>query len=83
MWTRTAARGRWLSALRWKSSNDMQRSSRLQSTNTGSPPERMMESGVAMKVLDGQSTFSPRTPAKSRAASAAPVQPPVATDPSP
>ena len=83
MWTSTAARGRCSSALRSKSSNDMQRSSRLQSTKTGSPPEWMIESGVAMKVLEGQSTFSPVTPAKSSAASAAPLQPPVATEPRP
>ncbi len=43
----------------------------------------MIDRGVAMKVLEGQSTFSPRTPAKSSAARAAPLQPPVATEPSP
>ncbi len=36
-----------------------------------------------MKVFDGQSTVSPRTPAHSSAASAAPVQPLKATAPTP
>ena len=36
-----------------------------------------------MNVFDGQSTVSPRTPAHSSAASAAPVQPLKATAPSP
>ena len=36
-----------------------------------------------MKVFDGQSTASPWTPAKSSAASAAPAQPPKATEPRP
>ena len=36
-----------------------------------------------MKVLDGHSTFSPRTPANSSAASAAPDQLAVATDGNP
>ena len=40
-------------------------------------------SGVAMNVFDGQSTVSPRTPANSSAASAAPVQPENATAASP
>ena len=57
-----------------KSSKDMQRSSRLQSTNSTSAPALIAASGVAMKVLDGQSTVSPRTPANSSAASAPPAQ---------
>ena len=36
-----------------------------------------------MKVFDGHSTVSPRTPANSSAANAAPVQPEKATEPSP
>ena len=42
---------------------------------TGRPPAARIASGVAMKVFDGHSTVSPRTPAHSSAASAAPVQP--------
>src|SRR5262245_34506971 len=83
MCTRTAARGRCRSALRSKSSNDMQRSARPQSTKTGSPPAWMIARGVAMNVFEGHRTFAPRTRAKSRAASAAPLQPAVATDPRP
>ena len=79
MWTSTAARGRWRSALASKSAKDMQRSSRLQSTNTTSPCARWMASGVAMNVLEGQRTFCPATPAKSSAASAPPAQPENAT----
>ncbi len=74
MWTRIAARGLWRSALRSKSSKDMQRSARLQSTNSTSAPAPIAASGVAMKVLDGQSTVSPLTPANSSAASAPPAQ---------
>ena len=48
--------------------------SRLQSTNSTSAPAPIAASGVAMKVLDGQSTVSPRTPANSSAASAPPAQ---------
>ena len=74
MWTRIAARGRCCSARRSKSANDMQRSSRLQSTNSTSAPAPTAASGVAMKVFEGQSTVSPRTPANSSAASAPPAQ---------
>ena len=74
MWTRIAARGLWRSAFASKSSKDMQRSSRLQSTNSTSAPAPIAASGVAMKVLEGQSTVSPRTPANSSAASAPPAQ---------
>ena len=74
MWTRIAARGLCRSALRSKSSKDMQRSSRLQSTNSTSAPALIAASGVAMKVFEGQSTVSPRTPANSSAASAPPAQ---------
>ncbi len=73
-WTRIAARGRCRSAFASKSSNDMQRSSRRQSTNSTSAPALIAASGVAMKVLDGQSTVSPRTPANSSAARAPPAQ---------
>ena len=62
-----------------KSANDMQRSSRLQSTNCTSAPARIAASGVAMNVLDGHSTVSPCTPAKCSAASAPPAQLEVAT----
>ncbi len=74
MWTRIAARGLCFSALRSKSSKDMQRSSRLQSTNSTSAPAPIAASGVAMKVLEGQSTVSPLTPANSSAARAPPAQ---------
>src|SRR4249919_358550 len=74
MWTRIAAAGLWRSATRSKSAKDMQRSSRLQSTNSTSAPALTAASGVAMKVFDGQSTVSPRTPANSSAASAPPAQ---------
>ena len=74
MWTRNAARGLCCSAARSKSANDMHRSSRLQSTNCTSAPERIAASGVAMNVLDGHSTVSPWTPAKCSAASAPPAQ---------
>src|SRR3954454_4379595 len=74
MWTRIAARGLWRSALRSKSSNDMQRSSRLQSTNSTLAPAPIAASGLAMKVLEGQSTVSPSTPANSSAARAPPAQ---------
>src|SRR5690349_4591032 len=74
MWTRIAALGRWASALRSKSSKDMQRSARLQSTNSTSAPAPIAASGVAMKVLEGQSTVSPLTPANSSAARAPPAQ---------
>src|ERR1044072_1110582 len=70
MWTRIAARGRCRSALRSKSSKDMQRSSRLQSTNSTAAPAPTAASGVAMKVFEGQSTVSPLTPANSSAAPA-------------
>src|SRR3954454_495179 len=73
-WTRIAARGLWRSALRSKSSKDMQRSSRLQSTNSTWAPALTAASGVAMKVLEGQSTVAPRTPANSSAARAPPAQ---------
>jgi len=63
MWTRIAAFGRCSATLRSKSSNDMQRSSRRQSTNWTFAPLFSAASGVAMKVLEGQSTVSPRTPA--------------------
>src|SRR3954451_1044275 len=79
MWTTHAALGLCSYSLRSKSSNETQRSSRLQSTQTFSPPAAIVASGVAMKVFDGQSTFSPRTPAQSSAASAPPVQLAVAT----
>ena len=79
MWTSTQARGRWRAALASKSANDMHRSSRLQSTNTGRAPAAWTASGVAMNVLEGTSTASPRTPAYSSAASAPPVQPDSAT----
>ena len=69
--------------LRSRSSNDMQRSSRLQSTNSTCAPAWIAASGVAMNVFDGQSTVWPRTPAHSSAASAAPVQPLNATAPRP
>ena len=59
---------------RSKSANDMQRSSRLQSTNWTSAPARIAASGVAMNVFDGHSTVSPWTPAKCSAASAPPAQ---------
>ena len=74
MWTRIAAFGLCRSAFASKSSNDMQRSSRLQSTNSTSAPALIAASGVAMKVFEGQSTVSPRTPANSSAASAPPAQ---------
>jgi hypothetical protein len=74
MWTRKAAFGLRRAALFSKSANDMQRSSRLQSTNCTWAPARMAASGVAMNVFEGQSTVSPRTSAKSSAASAPPLQ---------
>ncbi len=74
MWTRIAALGLRRSAFASKSSKDMQRSARLQSTNSTSAPASSAASGVAMKVLEGQRTVSPRTPANSRAASAPPAQ---------
>src|SRR4051794_1106119 len=74
MWTRIAARGLWRSALRSKSANDMQRSSRLQSTNSTAAPAPIAASGVAMNVFEGQRTVSPRTPAYSSAARAPPAQ---------
>ena len=74
MWTRMAAFGLCRSAFASKSSNDMQRSSRLQSTNSTSAPAPIAASGVAMKVFDGQRTVSPWTPANSRAARAPPAQ---------
>ena len=83
MWTTTAAFGFSSSALRSKSSNETQRSSRLQSTKATLPPACWIASGVAMKVLEGQSTVSPSIPAQRRAASAPPVQPPKATAPVP
>ena len=66
MWTRIAAFGLCFSALASKSSNDMQRSLRLQSTNSTVGPALIAASGVAMKVLEGQSTVSPFTPANSQ-----------------
>src|SRR3954454_25100247 len=75
MCTRKTTRGRCARTFRSRSSNDMQRSSRLQSTNSTRAPAVMAASGVAMKVFDGQRTVSPRTRAHSSAASAAPVQP--------
>ena len=83
MCTRKTARGLCSCTLRSRSSNDMQRSSRLQSTNSTRAPALIAASGVAMNVLDGTSTVSPRTPAHSSAASAAPVQPLNATASSP
>ena len=74
MWTRIAARGLCRSAFASKSSKDMQRSLRLQSTNSTSAPAPIAASGVAMKVLEGQSTVSPLTPANSSAARAPPAQ---------
>ena len=74
-----AAFGLYFSAFCSKSSNDMQRSSRLQSTNCTSAPARIAANGVAMNVLDGQSTVSPCTPAKCSAARAPPDQLDVAT----
>ena len=62
------------SALASKSANDMHRSSRLQSTNWTWAPAWTAASGVAMNVLDGHSTVSPATRAKSSAASAPPAQ---------
>ena len=62
MCTRNAARGPVARALRSKSSNDMHRSSRLQSTNTDRAAGAQVASGVAMNVFDGHSTASPRTP---------------------
>src|SRR3954471_10000384 len=82
MCTRRAARGRCCSALRSKSSKDMHRSSRLQSTNSTCAPALTAASGVAMNVFDGHSTVRPRTPANSSAARAPPVQLPNATEPS-
>src|SRR4029077_14514370 len=79
MWTRNAARGLCARALAPKSANEAQRSWRLQSTKTTSAPAACADKGVAMNVLDGQSTVPPRTPANSRAASAAPDQLLVAT----
>ena len=79
MCTRIAAFGLCAATLRSKSSNDMQRSSRLQSTNSTRAPAVIAASGVAMNVFDGQRTVSPRTPTHSSAASAAPVQPLKAT----
>ena len=79
MWTRKTARGLCSRTFRSRSSNDMQRSSRLQSTNSTFAPAVSAASGVAMNVFDGQRTVSPRTPAHSSAASAAPVQPLKAT----
>ena len=75
MCTRKTARGLCSRTFRSRSSNDMQRSSRLQSTNSTFAPALIAASGVAMNVFDGQRTVSPRTPAHSSAASAAPVQP--------
>ena len=51
----------------------------MQSTNTGLPPAAMIASGVAMNVLEGHSTASPRTPAYSSAAIAPPAHEPSAT----
>src|SRR3954468_22960412 len=79
MWTRNTARGLCSRTFRSRSSKDMQRSSRLQSTNSTRAPAVIAASGVAMNVFDGQSTVSPRTPAHSSAASAAPVHPLKAT----
>ena len=75
MWTRKTARGRCWCTFRSRSSNDMQRSSRLQSTNSTFAPAWIAASGVAMNVFDGQSTVSPRHARPLSAASAAPVQP--------
>ena len=79
MCTRNTACGLCLCALRSKSSNDMQRSWRLQSTNSTRPPAAWIASGVAMNVFDGQRTVRPRTSRNSSAASAAPGPVPVAT----
>ena len=46
----------------------------MQSTNSTSAPAPIAASGVAMKVFEGQSTVSPRTPANSSAARAPPAQ---------
>src|SRR4029079_15686353 len=75
--------GRWRSALASKSANEVQRSSRLQSTNTGRAPALITERGVAMNVFEGQRTASPRTPQNSSAAIAAPDQLENATQGSP
>src|SRR6185436_16608191 len=79
MCTNQAALGLCRSAFATKSEADTQRSSLLQSTNSTRPPALRTESGVAMKVFDGQSTVSPLTPAKSSAAIAAPDHPANAT----
>ena len=79
IWTSIAAFGLCSETFRSKSSNDMQRSSLLQSTNRGLPPACWIASGEAMKVFDGQRTFSPSTSAYRSAASAPPDQPPNAT----
>ena len=60
--------------LRSKSANDMQRSSRLQSTNSTCAPASRIASGVAMNVFEGQRTVLPRSSKNSSAASADPVQ---------
>jgi hypothetical protein len=77
------AAGSCSATFRSKSSNDMQRSERLQSTNSTLAPAARVASGEAMKVFDGQSTVLPRSSKNSSAASAAPVQLEVATDGSP
>ena len=69
-----AAAGPWWSTFRSKSSNDIHRSVRLQSTNSTRAPAAWIASGVAMNVFDGQRTTRPRTSKNSSAASAAPVQ---------
>ena len=61
----------------------MQRSSRLQSTNSTFAPTSTHASGVAMNVFEGQRTVLPRSSKNSSAASADPVQADVATDGSP
>src|SRR5581483_4484047 len=79
MWTSIAAFGFTREATSSKEANDMQRSSRLQSTNSTEAPARIAASGVAMNVLEGQSTVEPATSAKCSAAIAPPVHDDTAT----
>ena len=80
MWTTIAAAGLCSCTFRSKSAKDMQRSSRLQSTNSTLAPAARIASGEAMNVFDGQSTVLPRSSKYSSAARAAPVQLEVATE---
>ena len=85
MWTSNAAlRPVRLAPWRSKSAKDMQRSSRLQSTNTGRAAGRRIASGVAMNVFEGQSTGSPAHAGElERRQRARPTSSPKATEPSP